>query len=281
MKNFFNLLLVIIILLISACSTLVNKAGETLDGTTFAEKTLSIYSTEGTRKERKAEVRWVKLKNDEEMLLIKDSDFPGLELRANIPDSSGSFEFRSAEILSSHVHGWNEFTLDLLGSGFFIINKDTAILTVSGLVEGVQISQGRIRLKSSRITGTEALANLRNRRERILALTEWMREKPIIADIKDPESFEKYWKVMLFPELVSKSKRPSGYSTENAEWARADSIKWNQSYTKSCFGEDLWKYRDSGAMLRDWEEASAWIYIEYFWDDIIARINNTVLTKTK
>jgi hypothetical protein len=273
--------LLILILLLSGCSTLVNKAGETFNGTTFAEKNLATYSTKSKGKELKVEVRRVKLKNDEEMLIINDSNFPGLELRAHIPDSSGSFEFNSAEILSSHVHGWNEFTLDLLGSGSFIINGDAAVLNIPGLVEEVQISQGSIRLKSSRLSGAGALANLRNRRERILALTEWMRERLEVPDLKDRESFEKYWKAVLFPELVSKKNRPPYYSVENAEWKSADSIKWNQNYTENYFGENLREYRNSGAMLRDWEEASTWIYIEYFWDDIIAELSDTVLTKTK
>jgi hypothetical protein len=265
----------------TGCSTLANKVGETLDGVTFAEKTLANYSTQGKRKERKVEVRHIRLKNDDEMLVIADSDISGLKLRGNIPDSSGSFEILSAEILSSHVQGWNEFTLDLLGRASFIINEDGAILTISGPVEEAQISRGRIRLKSSRLTGAEALTNLRNRRERILVLTDWMKERPASPDIKDQKSFEEYWKAVLFPELVSKRKRPPLYSTENAEWIWADSIKWNQSYTKSNFGENLREYRNSGAMLRDWEEASAWIYIEYSWDAIITGLNNTILIKTK
>jgi hypothetical protein len=223
----------------------------------------------------------VRLKSGEEMLVIRDSNFPALELRGDIPDNSGNFELRNVKILSSHVHGWNEFTIELLGSASFTIEENGAALNITGSVEEAQISQGRIRLKSNRITGAEALGNLRNRRERILALTEWMKEHLSVPDLKDQKSFERYWKAMLFPELVSKKKRPPEYSGENTEWIRADSIKWNQSYTKNYFGENLREYRNSGAMLRDWEEASAWIYIEYYWNAIIAGLDNKVLIKTK
>ncbi|AEF81689.1 hypothetical protein [Leadbettera azotonutricia] len=253
MKKLSGFLIFNLILLISGCSTLMNKAGEALDGTAFADKTLAIYATKGKRKERKVEARQVRLKNGEEMLAITDSNFPGLEFRGYIPDSSGNFELGSAKILSSHVHGWNEFTLDILGSASFSVNGDRAILNTPQPIEGVQISAGRIRLKSNRITGTEALANLRNRRERILALIDWMKKQPGIPEFKNQKDFDKYWGAVLFPKQASNSK----------------------------FGESLEEYYDSGAMLRDWEEASPWIYIEYCWDDIIAGLNNTVLTKTK
>jgi hypothetical protein len=35
------------------------------------------------------------------------------------------------------------------------------------------------------------------------------------------------------------------------------------------FPEALRPLRDSGAMLRDWEEASAWIYLEYSWESLL------------
>jgi hypothetical protein len=94
------------------------------------------------------------------------------------------------------------------------------------------------------------------------------------------KEFENHWKRRLFPELVSAKARPADYSTENAEWGRADSVNWNRTYTEHLFPEELWEYRNSGALLRDWEEALPWIYMEYSWDSIIDSFDETTLLKT-
>jgi hypothetical protein len=189
--------------------------------------------------------------------------------------------------LSTHVSGWNEFHYELLGSGnFSSVQQGTGgVLRIDETPERVQISSGKIRLKSRRLTGNAALVPLRNRRERILALTEWMAERQQKAGnparFENQKEFDAYWKSLLFPELLPAKKRPQNYSALNAEWNRADGVKWNTAYTKSIFPEALWEFRNSGALLRDWEEALPWIYMEYSWDAIISNVNNTTLQKIK
>jgi hypothetical protein len=181
--------------------------------------------------------------------------------------------------------------MDIIGSAI-LQNPSQAvgILRITGEIERVDISSGKIRLKSGYITGAAALTALRNRRERITALTGWMnewlhdsshdagQETPAFADIGE---FEGYWKRMLFPELVSGKDRPEEYSIHNAEWKREDSVRWNLTYTGTVFPEGLWEYRNSGAMLRDWEEALPWVFMEYSWNMIIDSFNNTILQKVK
>jgi len=282
----FKLCLLIITLV--SCSTIVQKGGEIIEGSAFSDEKLASYRSGG--KENIIELRELKLENGKWATEISSSRWPGLTLIGNMGNGSGRFELYEARILSSHVQGWNEFTLDILGEAVFNNpKKNGAVLYVTRSIEPVQISAGRIRLKSNYITGNSALTSLRNRRERILALTEWMTEttkgraenngeKTVFPDLKN---FEKYWKPHLFPEMVSKSKRPPEYSKENAEWGRADSIKWNRTYTKNLFPGELWEYRNSGAMLRDWEEALPWIFTEYSWDYIIYSFNDTQLDRHK
>ena len=270
-------------LLVTGCSTLVQKSGEVLDGSAFADKTLALYRSVGTSsggQEKKPEItlRKIVLKNGENAVEISNSEWPTLVLRGSMPSGAGSFELREARFLSSHVNGWNEFTLDLLGNAVFQ-NPGEVVgqLRINGEVERVQISSGQIRLKSSHLSGNAALTPLRNRRERILALITWMQEQTSLIDrsvsanqvFASQKDFENYWKPLLFPELVSKKLRPPEYSTENAEWVRADSVKWNRTYTENLFPEELWEFRNSGALLRDWEEALPWIYMEFSWNRII------------
>jgi hypothetical protein len=114
--------------------------------------------------------------------------------------------------------------------------------------------------------GNEAVTALRNRRERVDVLVEWMKSlenSPKGLSIKD---FEKYWKPVMFPETVNKKKKPENWLREGDVFKRADDINWNTSYTERVFPEVLHPVRNSGTMLRDWEEALSWIYMEYEWD---------------
>jgi hypothetical protein len=264
---------------LSGCSTLVQKSGELLDG--GRGKTLETYRSTEKDKKTRTQVRKVLTGEGNEILEIENAALPGFRLRSTPPLENGTIEFSSLEFLSSHYFGWNEFSLELFGTGSFTTGRNGAFLKIREAPERVQLKEGRIRLKESRLASDEALASLRNRRERILALTEWMKDMDGVPVFDGREAFETYWKPRLFPELVSKKERPPEWSAGDGEFVRADSVRWNKDYTRRVFPERLWGYRDSAALLRDWEEGSAWIYLEYAWDSIIASLNEIKLEKMR
>jgi hypothetical protein len=266
---------------LGACSTLVQKSGDFLDGA--GGKTLETYRSTEKNKNTRTGVRRVLADEGNEILEIENAALPGFRLCSTLPLENGTIEFTSLEFLSSHYFGWNEFTLELFGTGSFTTGENTALLKIEEAPERVQLKAGRIRLKESRLAGDEALSSLRNRRERILALTEWMKSLDGIPDFTAQEAgqtaFEEYWKPRLFPELVSKKNRPPEWSAADRDFAGAGSVRWNRDYTRRVFPEGLWEYRNSAALLRDWEEGAAWIYLEYAWDSIIASLNKIELQK--
>jgi hypothetical protein len=279
-----------LVFLLAGCTSLIQKGGEVLEGSAFTAKPMALYSSNKKEKEVIIELKEMRSKDGESFIEITSNQWPGLTLRGSVPGTDGSFHLTEAHILSPHVSGWNEFNYELLGSGNFPSGQEaSSVLYIEEAPERIQISSVKIRLKSSRLTGDAALAPLRNRRERILALTEWMAERQESTGAStyfdNQGKFEEYWKSLLFPELVSAKKQPQNYSTiknaGNAEWNRADGVKWNLAYTKSLFPEALWEFRNSGALLRDWEEALPWIFMEYSWDPIIGSFNNTTLQKIK
>jgi len=279
-------LVISFIFLLTGCSSIVQKSGEVLEGSSGNELVLSLYRSGGGKREAKIELRELRQIDGTVAIEIKSSAWPGFTLRGGRPGGSGNFDLGEVRILSSHVHGWNEFTLDIQGKAIFDDPKKTGgVLYITGEAERFQISSGKIRLKNNYLSGTAALSALRNRRERILALTDWMADwlekNEAVTVFIDQEEFENYWKSRLYPELVSKSKRPPEYSAQNARWKKSDSIKWNLDYTEFLFPEELWEYRNSGALLRDWEEALPWIYMEYSWDYIISSFNNANLIKIR
>jgi hypothetical protein len=240
----------------------VEKAGRLLDGSAFAEKSLSRYQTAKTGSgPADLEVRELVDRGGNVSLLISLKEFPAVRLRGSDPLGDGGFYFTRLEYLGGNAAGWNEFTLELSGAGSFARSEGAATLAFSAFPEAVQISSGKIRRNETRITGTEALTSLRHRHERILALTGWMRDRGGPA-FQDQKSFDSYWRPLLLPETVSAKKRPPEWKT-GGQWVWAEDLRWNVSYTQALLPEELWPLRGSGALLRDWEEALDWIYFEY------------------
>ncbi|MDR2394027.1 MAG: hypothetical protein LBD93_07725 [Treponema sp.] len=270
-------------LVCSSCATLVEKAGQVLEGSLFVEKTLGVYrGAEGM------EIRYVQVKTRDplikkiEKMVVSLKAYPGAQLWTSPPDEAGRVFLQELRFLGGSYTGWNEFTLDLTGEALLILQRNSALWRGQEPIERVQISRGKIRREQKRLVGEEALTALRNRYARIAALTEWMHAQEDLPDFAGQKDFGAYWKPLLMPELVGPKKRPAGWTAEAASWVRGEAVLWNQDYTEKVFPESLWGLRNSGALLRDWEEALSWIYLDYQWDKLIRGISQEyILTKIK
>jgi hypothetical protein len=266
------------LLLCAGCVSLVDNAGRALDGSASSEKKLARYQT------AEMEVQEVRNKAGERSIIITLEKFPQIKIRGSASDEQGIFYLTSLDYLGGNVHGWNEYRLILSGTGSLNMDEKTAILAIPHGIETVQITSGRIHRYDTRITGNDAIASLNNRRERILALVEWMagQDAPsgasVNAGVKD---FEKYWKPLLLPETVSKSRQPPDWQHEGDSWVKAEDIRWNAGYTGRVFPEELWQVRNSGTLLRDWEEALPWIYLEYEWENIAGFLSAEIVLQRK
>ena len=272
MKNIFKLPLFFAALVsLSACVSLMEKAGQVIDGSAFAQKTTALYRSQDTG----VEISVVENKNNERAVIITATKYPMMKIRASMPDEDGAFFPLSLVYLAGNLHGWNEYTLELFGAGSLDLGENSGRLTIDE-IEPVQITAGRIHSYDTRITGAQALTALRNRRERIIALVEWMAalDGPAGSNIKE---FEENWKPVLFPETVSGKKRPEGWLREGDIFKKAEDIKWNTGYTQRVFPEVLWPVRDSATLLRDWEEALSWIYLEYEWENIAGLLSREII----
>jgi hypothetical protein len=279
--TFFGLWCVVLPLLGGSCVSLVEKTGKFLDGSSRAEKNIAVYRT-ARKDDSGMGITELRNKAGDRSVVITLEQFPSIKIRGSAPDAQGEFHLTSLDYLGGSTHGWNEYRLDLSGSGKLMLGETTAVFSIPGEIITVEISSGRIRRFDTRVTGNEALASLSNRRERILALTEWMHIREDVPDNPGRDDFESYWKPVLFPELVSKKKQPQDWQREGDSWVRAEDIRWNAGYTERVFPEEMRGIRDSGTMLRDWEEAFEWIYIEYEWDRITEILSQeTVLSRTK
>ena len=291
MKRTFKLIYILLCFtaaaLCAGCVSLMEISGRALDGSAFKEKKITRYRIEKKAGEWiNAEVTIVQNKAGERSSIITLNDYPMMILRGTTPDENGDFSLTSLDYLAGNVHGWNEFSLDLSGNGKMLLENipiigGTAVLTITDGIETEKISSGRIHQYDTRFVGDDALTGLRNRYERVLSTAEWMSEYDSAPTGQSIKQFEKYWKPILFPEMVSKRKRPSGWKQEGDKLVMTDDIKWNTDYTQRLFPEELWPVRNSGTMLRDWEEALAWIYLEYEWKNIKDMLSNQIILREK
>jgi len=265
-----------LILLCTGCISLTEKTGQVLDGSAFAEKKISVYLSPDME-------LWEMLnKAGEKSFVIKLKKFPTIKLRCSAVNELGEFNMVSLDYLGGSAHGWNEFRMDIAGEGRLILDGTTAAISVQHEIEAIQISFARIKRYDTRLSGKEAISGLRNRHERVKTIAEWMNSRESAPKGIDVKNFEKYWKPVLFPETVLKNKRPPDWRQENDQWNRADSINWNKTYTERMFPEELREIRNSGTMLRDWEEALDWLYNEYEWSRIQEMLSQeTILQKKK
>jgi hypothetical protein len=203
-------------------------------------------------------------------------NFPALTIRASPPEGDGTFYLRSLDYLAGTPRGWVEFSLELSGEGEFIPAEGGAGLRLKSRPSPLGILGGRIRLDDTRLSGDGALRVLKDRRERIRALSGWMREQelPVSGDFRDFRDFQAYWKPLLLPELVPEAERPGAYG--GGPRVKAERVKWDTAYTMALLPEELRPLRDSGALKRDWEECGEWIFLEYAWENVFADLESGV-----
>ncbi|GHV85062.1 hypothetical protein AGMMS50230_06700 [Spirochaetia bacterium] len=297
-RRFFVMCLAV---LLGACTALAEKSGTMLDRSAFAEKTLERYKADGLTLQR------VQYREGGEGFILTLDNWPTLRFYFTAGEADGTIYARSYTFLSTSVSGWNEMTMDLAGNGTITENPGGECSFIPGALETrfplkletrfplkletMALSKGRIRRFDTRLGGDEAMTALRNRGERIGVLVEWMTGQTVSAgtgtngkaSFASQKTFEQYWKPILFPELVSAKKRPAAYSVNSpSDWVRGEDVRWNSAYTAGVFPEALQALRDSGTLLRDWEEAAAWIYLVYEWDNIVQTISGeTIFVKAK
>ena len=260
---------------------LMEGAGRALDGSAFAEKKLAVYrSSKKNGAVSDMDLTVVSDKDGHQSIIISVKEYPMIKFRGSMPGNEGIFHLTSLEYLSGNTQGWNEYSKAISGTGWLILGNN-AILEYINEIEPIQITSGRINRYDTRITGNDALTALRNRDERINTLTEWMLsiDAPNGLEVK---LFEKYWKHVFFPEMVSAGNRPAGWQEDGDQFIKAEDIRWNLGYTERVFPEELHNVRNSGTLLRDWEEAFFWIYIKYEWNSILNLFTQEIiLEKTK
>jgi hypothetical protein len=253
-------------------SGLVNGAGRILDRSAFDEKTIKTYKST----DKSLTFRLFSTKDGERQSVFVLSKLPFLQFYGSAPDETGLFFITRVHFLYSSVGGWLEGDIGASGTGIIVeTGSQPAEFSLENSIVLAEIIRGGIRRYDERLYGDRALTELRNRDERIRLVTAWMKEQsPPAAQPETQRDFERYWKPILLPESVGKNRRPSTYVELSAAQNEVygEDIRWNTAYTRELFPEHLRQFRDSGSLLRDWEEATSWFYIIYYWDTMLGAL---------
>ena len=252
---------------VAGCVSVMDRTGKILDGSAFEEKRISRYrAREKDGAAFDMELLHVENKIGQRSLVISQKIFPAVQIRATEPNAQGIIHITSIDYLSGNTSGWNQYRFDLSGTGSCVLGDTQAVFSLNYDIEAIQISSGKIRFNDSTLIGSAAAENLRNRADRIEVLTEWMKDLDDSVQELDRKAFKEYWKPFLLPETCPRNKRPAEWQQPGDTFVKSEDIRWNTGYTERVFPEVLWQVRNSGTLLRDWEEAFEWIYLIYEWE---------------
>ena len=164
---------------------------------------------------------------------------------------------------SNWSNGWTEARLPASGEMRLRRNEEDWVISVVTAPQLAEPSSASIRDGDEYLAGPRGVELFARRWARIRAVIALLKQK-LPDQWFEPLSFQEAAGRFLFPEIYGYSVAPNpGYRT-----ARAESITWNVDYTEANFPDNLREIRDTGTMLRDFEECPALWRLAFRWDEL-------------
>lgn len=159
-------------------------------------------------------------------------------------------------------NGWTEATFVV--DGRFDLERRGAAYRI--LVESAPEIDGpsaaTIRYFDQYLGGKAALEQFTDRWDRIEAYANFLRSRYGDAWPRSERSLER----LLFPEIYGYRTPPAARHAS----VEGDGVRWNSDYTRAVFPKELQPIRDSGTMLRDWEESPGLFQLAFRWKSLWA-----------
>jgi uncharacterized protein YceK len=275
MKNIF--LSIITIVALTGCTTVLNKY-------TSNEKYLMFKSSHIPQsvfmiKTDKTGKRWGELSSP---LLFKSTFTGSIEIADN---GDITFNIENIDFFANWHNGWTQGKAQAIGKLLLKNTSDGFKCQIIDNIEIWDVTEGKIKYYDDSYINDEGLELVRNRIERIKALTEFLKTQKQL-----PEFFghtfintqyglpiKKVLVPLLFPEMAEDS--PQNYeeiidskdqsndkNKISNNWSLGNDLLWNKKYTSKIFPERLQAIRNSGTMWRDYEEAAGLIMMFYNFD---------------
>ena len=188
------------------------------------------------------------------------------------------FHMDYLEWFSNWHRGWTEARFGMTGSLLLIPDGQEWRMEIQELPDIDSVLEGQIRYKENRYYGDRSRDMVSRRWARISAAV------PFIGEELDMDAYEFSHKKkgfyskeflrdlesLLFPELYGYSEKfpePDGGNSAQAErYVREENVHWDTLYSRTYLPEELQPLRDSGTLLRDYEEGSGLFVMALTWN---------------
>ena len=181
-------------------------------------------------------------------------------------------------------NGWSEYEQNVIGKFKLSYTSEGWHFQLAGPLELADLKNAAIRAGDKTWRGDRALGLMRNRSNRIDAVVSFIADK--LPEVSDPSqeawSRDKSWfipafkqqlQALLVPEMVDPANRPPTWKEPIKRSDYAESVVWSRDYSESVFPKELVEIRQSGTILRDWEESTPLIYGRWRWPGTIALLS--------
>ena len=262
-KNKNSFLIILLLFFITSCSTLLKKSESGV------KKDYS-YSILSLKKNK--ELYWFELSSNLINPAVLKGDYTEKE--------NGDIEclVKSLYFFTNWSNGWTECELEAFGQLLFKKDENNKFkCVVIEEIELLDIKTGSIKFFDDYYFEDKAKRNIRNKLDRINSINNFLKEKeniPYFKSLKKGDKSDKNEKSyisltysLFFPELTLNSpySKNSEYRVRSIEedTTLEETILWNKLYTKAIFPENLQPIRDSGSLLRDYEESVELFFMDY------------------
>lgn len=159
-------------------------------------------------------------------------------------------------------NGWTDASFVIDGNFDLLRSGSLWSIRTTNALEIVAPSSATIHYYEDYINGKEALEQFNRRWNRIEAYATFLHSRFDDAWYGDRRRVRSF----LFPELYGYERPPAPHHAS----VTAKSIAWNTDYTAQEFPENLRLLRDSGTMLRDFEESPGLWDLAFHWSELWA-----------
>jgi len=181
------------------------------------------------------------------------------------------------------AEGWTEASFEADGE-LALMPKGEAWAVVAARAPSIgKPTSASIRLYGDYFVGEAALGLISRRWDRIKAAAELLRQRfpgawydyserkkvVFVWDLfaRRVDSFDRGVRVFLFPELYGYASAGAPPPRRDHGTSRGESISWDTEYSAAAFPEALREVRNSGTMLRDFEEGLGLWRLAFCWDE--------------
>jgi len=209
---------------------------------------------------------------------------PGIKIEGHMEYFPDGFEFTvtGASLFSNWSNGWTEAHYE--ASGIYTFQADdrspgTFECEETDSFALWDITHGEVRYKDAFYRGNDGIWKVKNRIDRIQEISRWLKNSSrfsaIYGDFNKETlysfAFRNDMEVFLFPELrnfdrlAKRAELPEEYyqfkeandreNRDSYKKIKGNGINWVSDYTVAVFPEEFHDLRNSGTILRDFEEA--------------------------